>query len=243
MVVTSPTTAPVASPTVVVAGKALEQNPSFVATLAASIPFAINVLSYLADINIYFLSPEDCAVSIANIIRHNETEYLASLEASYLNFPDTTFKCYLLIYLLLGAGLLISQTLLYPRVERILGPIMVARIAAVLTILVLASYPFIAKLYGFNLSLLLNCETFLKNVFQVSITTGLLVLQNNVVDQHQRGAANGISMTRRSVFRAFGPAIGGVLIGGVSVDKSGICGLGRISDGGGQSGETIESAK
>ncbi|KAF9596296.1 hypothetical protein IFM89_008822 [Coptis chinensis] len=30
-----------------------------------------------------------------------------------------------------GAGLLISQTLLYPRVERILGPIMVARIAAV----------------------------------------------------------------------------------------------------------------
>ncbi|KAF9590548.1 hypothetical protein IFM89_035866 [Coptis chinensis] len=30
---------------------------------------------------------------------------------------------------------------------------------------------------------------------------------------------------------------------GVSVDKSGIGGLGRISDGGGQSGEAIESAK
>ncbi|KAF9592746.1 hypothetical protein IFM89_017316 [Coptis chinensis] len=111
-----------------------------------------------------------------------------------------------------GVGLLISQTLLYPRVERILGPIMVARIAAVLTIPVLASYPFIAKLSGFNLSLLLNCVTFLKNVFQVSITTGLLVLQNNAVDQHQRGAANGISMTGMSLFRAFGPAIGGVLL-------------------------------
>ncbi|KAF9622066.1 hypothetical protein IFM89_029350 [Coptis chinensis] len=37
-------------------------------------------------------SPEDCAVSIANIIRHHETEYLASLETSYLNLPDTTFK-------------------------------------------------------------------------------------------------------------------------------------------------------
>lgn len=37
-------------------------------------------------------SPEDSAVSIANIIRHHETEYLASLEGSYLNLPDTTFK-------------------------------------------------------------------------------------------------------------------------------------------------------
>ncbi|KAF5746730.1 hypothetical protein HS088_TW06G00904 [Tripterygium wilfordii] len=39
-----------------------------------------------------FQSPDDCAVSIANIIRHHETEYLGSLEASYLNLPDTTFK-------------------------------------------------------------------------------------------------------------------------------------------------------
>ncbi|KAL5566371.1 hypothetical protein UlMin_029535 [Ulmus minor] len=37
-------------------------------------------------------APEDCAISIASIIRHHETEYLASLEASYSNLPDTTFK-------------------------------------------------------------------------------------------------------------------------------------------------------
>ncbi|RVW83134.1 F-actin-capping protein subunit alpha [Vitis vinifera] len=37
-------------------------------------------------------SPEDCAISIANIIRHHETEYLTSLQASYSNLPDTTFK-------------------------------------------------------------------------------------------------------------------------------------------------------
>ncbi|KAF9612350.1 hypothetical protein IFM89_039068, partial [Coptis chinensis] len=144
-------------------------------------------------------------------------------------------------------GLLISQTLLYPRVERILGPIMAARIAAVLTIPVLASYPFIAKLSGFNLSLLLNYETFLNNVFQVRSIhyhwTISYAEQCCGQDHHQRGAANGISMTGMSIFRAFGPAIGGVLIGGVSVDKSGIGGLGRISDGGGQSGEAIESAK
>lgn len=39
-----------------------------------------------------FQSPEDCAISIANIIRHHETEYLTSLQASYSNLPDTTFK-------------------------------------------------------------------------------------------------------------------------------------------------------
>ncbi|PON34487.1 F-actin-capping protein subunit alpha [Parasponia andersonii] len=37
-------------------------------------------------------SAEDCAISLASIIRHHETEYLASLEASYSNLPDTTFK-------------------------------------------------------------------------------------------------------------------------------------------------------
>ncbi|XP_074582412.1 F-actin-capping protein subunit alpha [Curcuma longa] len=39
-----------------------------------------------------FQSPEDCAVSITNIVRNHETEYMAYLEASYLNLPDTTFK-------------------------------------------------------------------------------------------------------------------------------------------------------
>ncbi|KAF5185453.1 Zinc induced facilitator, partial [Thalictrum thalictroides] len=78
-----------------------------------------------------------------------------------------------------GVGLLIFQTFLYPRVERLLGVLIVSRIAA--------------------------------NVLSVSIVTGLFVLQNNAVDQHQRGAANGISMTGMSLFKAFGPAMGGVL--------------------------------
>ncbi|XP_020583809.1 F-actin-capping protein subunit alpha isoform X2 [Phalaenopsis equestris] len=39
-----------------------------------------------------FQSPEDCAVSISNIIRHHEAENMASLEESYLHLPDTTFK-------------------------------------------------------------------------------------------------------------------------------------------------------
>ncbi|XP_044468513.1 F-actin-capping protein subunit alpha [Mangifera indica] len=39
-----------------------------------------------------FQSPDDSAILIAHIIRHHETEYLASLEASYSNLPDNTFK-------------------------------------------------------------------------------------------------------------------------------------------------------
>ncbi|XP_058076801.1 F-actin-capping protein subunit alpha [Magnolia sinica] len=39
-----------------------------------------------------FQSAEDCATSITAMIRHHENEYMASLEVSYLNLPDTTFK-------------------------------------------------------------------------------------------------------------------------------------------------------
>ncbi|KAL2490468.1 F-actin-capping protein subunit alpha [Abeliophyllum distichum] len=39
-----------------------------------------------------FQPPDDCAVSLTNIIRHHETEYLNNLQTSYLKLPDTTFK-------------------------------------------------------------------------------------------------------------------------------------------------------
>ncbi|KAH6805815.1 Phospholipid/glycerol acyltransferase family protein [Perilla frutescens var. frutescens] len=39
-----------------------------------------------------FMSPEDCAHSVITIIRHHETEYLNSLQTSYSNLPDATFK-------------------------------------------------------------------------------------------------------------------------------------------------------
>lgn len=39
-----------------------------------------------------FQAPDDGAISLTNIIRHHETEYLASLQAAYSNLPDTTFK-------------------------------------------------------------------------------------------------------------------------------------------------------
>ncbi|XP_052622818.1 protein ZINC INDUCED FACILITATOR-LIKE 1 isoform X3 [Lactuca sativa] len=111
-----------------------------------------------------------------------------------------------------GVGLLVFQFTLYPIMERIFGPIVVARIAGVVSIPLLTSYPFIAMLTGFALSLTLNCASIIKNVLSVSIITGTFMLQNKAVDQHQRGAANGIAMTMQSICKAIGPACGGALL-------------------------------
>ncbi|KAI3491988.1 hypothetical protein L1887_43625 [Cichorium endivia] len=111
-----------------------------------------------------------------------------------------------------GVGLLVFQFTLYPIMERIFGPIIVARIAGVLSIPLLSSYPFIALLSGFALSMTLNCASIVKNVLSVSIITGTFMLQNKAVDQRQRGAANGIAMTLQSICKAIGPACGGALL-------------------------------
>ncbi|CAK7325113.1 unnamed protein product [Dovyalis caffra] len=111
-----------------------------------------------------------------------------------------------------GCSLLVFQFSLYPYAERILGPITVARIAGIIAIPLLASYPFIAMLSGLSLSVTINFASVMKNVLSTSIITGLFILQNNAVDQDQRGAANGIAMTAMSLFKAVGPAGGGALL-------------------------------
>ncbi|MBA0864434.1 hypothetical protein Goshw_002835, partial [Gossypium schwendimanii] len=93
-----------------------------------------------------------------------------------------------------GFSLLVFQMSLYPFVERLLGPVMVSRVGSILAIPLLQSYPWIAMLSGFTLTLVINCASVLKNVLS---------------DQHQRGAANGIAMTGMSLFKAVGPAGGG----------------------------------
>ncbi|PHT48641.1 putative peptide/nitrate transporter [Capsicum baccatum] len=111
-----------------------------------------------------------------------------------------------------GVGLLVFQLFVYPLVERIFGPVMVSRAGAVLSIPLLASYPYIALLSGFCLSIVLNCVSVLKNVLSVSFSTGLLILQNTAVPQEQRGASNGVSMCLMSFAKTIGPAAGGSLL-------------------------------
>ncbi|GLU02473.1 hypothetical protein SLE2022_197220 [Rubroshorea leprosula] len=110
-----------------------------------------------------------------------------------------------------GFGLLLFQLILYPPIERVLGPLMVTRLSAAISIPLLSSYTYIAMLSGLMLHLVINCAALLRNSLSVSLITGLFILQNNAVPQSQRGAANGISMTAMSVFKAFGPAGGGSL--------------------------------
>ncbi|XP_060218279.1 protein ZINC INDUCED FACILITATOR-LIKE 1-like isoform X1 [Lycium barbarum] len=110
-----------------------------------------------------------------------------------------------------GCGLLVFQLTLYPWVEKYVGPIIIARASGVLSILLLTSYPYIAMLSGITLSVAINFASLMKNALSISIITGLLLLQNKAVDQRQRGAANGLSMTAMSFFKALGPAGGGVL--------------------------------
>ncbi|CAN4111352.1 unnamed protein product [Withania somnifera] len=110
-----------------------------------------------------------------------------------------------------GCGLLVFQLTLYPLVEKYVGPIIIARVAGVLSVPLLASYPYIAKLSGTALSVAINFASLLKNALSISIVTGLFILQNKAVDQRQRGAANGLAMTSMSFFKALGPAGGGLL--------------------------------
>ncbi|XP_050896085.1 probable peptide/nitrate transporter At3g43790 [Lathyrus oleraceus] len=111
-----------------------------------------------------------------------------------------------------GIGLIVSQLFLYPSLERAFGPIKFARISAVLSIPLLQSYPSIAMLSGITLYLVINIASLLKNVLSMTIITGLFIMQNRAVEQHQRGAANGIAMTIMSIFKAIGPAGGGAIM-------------------------------
>ncbi|KAG5403164.1 hypothetical protein IGI04_009283 [Brassica rapa subsp. trilocularis] len=95
-----------------------------------------------------------------------------------------------------GFGLLVFQLSLYSYAERLLGPIVVTRISGSLGLVLLSSYPLIAKLSGLALTLTLNCASVAKNVLS---------------GQDQRGAANGLAMTGMSLFKAIGPAAAGII--------------------------------
>ncbi|CAJ2638645.1 unnamed protein product [Trifolium pratense] len=111
-----------------------------------------------------------------------------------------------------GFSLIVYQLCIYPSLERAFGPVRFARVSGVLSIPLLQSYPFIAMLSGITQYLVINIASLLKNLLRVTIITGLFLIQNRAVEQHQRGAANGIAMTGMSIFKTIGPAGGGALL-------------------------------
>uniref|UniRef100_A0ACD5VRP6 Uncharacterized protein n=1 Tax=Avena sativa TaxID=4498 RepID=A0ACD5VRP6_AVESA len=93
----------------------------------------------------------------------------------------------------------------------VIGPAIGGFLSQVLSILILATYPFMANLYGMELKVLINIASLLKNIFAATITTACNILQNTAVRQEQRGVANGISVTLMSIFKTVGPAAAGIL--------------------------------
>ncbi|AES72135.2 protein ZINC INDUCED FACILITATOR 1 [Medicago truncatula] len=111
-----------------------------------------------------------------------------------------------------STGIVIYQLSLYPSMQKACGPVNLARIAGVLSIPLLQSYPFTTLLSGSTLYLVINIASILKFLMGETISTCLFLLQNRAVEQHQRGAANGIAMTTMSAFKTIGPAGGGALL-------------------------------
>ncbi|XP_019083800.1 PREDICTED: protein ZINC INDUCED FACILITATOR-LIKE 1-like [Camelina sativa] len=108
-------------------------------------------------------------------------------------------------------SLLVFQLAIYSYAERNLGPIIVTRICGILALVVLSTYPLIAKLSGVALTVAVNSASVAKNVFSSSTITGTFILQNRAVRQDQRGTANGIAMTAMSICKAIGPAAAGII--------------------------------
>lgn len=110
-----------------------------------------------------------------------------------------------------GVSLLIYQLSVYPRTNKILGPIKTSRVAAVLCMLILFGYPYMTHLSGTALSVVLNIASILKINLASTIISSSFILQNNAVPQDQRGAANGLSVTVMSLFKSIAPAAAGTV--------------------------------
>ncbi|RDX68186.1 Protein ZINC INDUCED FACILITATOR-LIKE 1, partial [Mucuna pruriens] len=106
-------------------------------------------------------------------------------------------------------AIIIFQLGLYQSIQKVFGPVVLARITGVLSIPILQSYPFMARLSGCTLYIAIYTASILNNVMIEIISAGLFILQNRAVEQRQRGIANGICMTAMSASKVIGPAAGG----------------------------------
>lgn len=121
-----------------------------------------------------------------------------------------------------GFGVLVYQLAIYPFLAKYFGPIKTFRPAAILSIILLTTYPFMANLHGLELKILINIASVLKNMFAATITIACNILQNTAVTQEQRGVANGISVTLMSVFKSVAPAAAGILFSWAQKHISGL---------------------
>uniref|UniRef100_A0A0E0R3V0 Major facilitator superfamily (MFS) profile domain-containing protein n=1 Tax=Oryza rufipogon TaxID=4529 RepID=A0A0E0R3V0_ORYRU len=100
-----------------------------------------------------------------------------------------------------GASILIYQTFIYPHIVKVLGIINTSRVAVILSMAILCSYPPMTYLSRPWLSIVVNIASMLKNNFVCKLPVYMVVQP-----QHQRATANGLATTLMSFFKAFAPA-------------------------------------
>ncbi|CAN6217194.1 unnamed protein product [Urochloa humidicola] len=110
-----------------------------------------------------------------------------------------------------GASILLYQTFVYPHIVKVLGLINSSRVATILSMVLLFTYPPMANLSRPWLSIVVNIASVLKSCSLATVVTCSFILQNNSVPQDQRATANGIATTLMSLFKAFAPAAAGII--------------------------------
>ncbi|CAL4995738.1 unnamed protein product [Urochloa decumbens] len=110
-----------------------------------------------------------------------------------------------------GASILLYQTFIYPHIVKVLGLINSSRVATILSMVLLFTYPPMANLSRPWLSIVVNIASMLKSCSIATIVTCSFILQNNSVPQDQRATANGIATMLMSLFKAFAPAGAGIV--------------------------------
>uniref|UniRef100_A0ACD5WSF4 Uncharacterized protein n=1 Tax=Avena sativa TaxID=4498 RepID=A0ACD5WSF4_AVESA len=127
-----------------------------------------------------------------------------------------------IVLVISGLGIFVNQVVFYPLLAKYVRLMKQIQFAAVVSIFLLAAYPYMANLYGMDLKIVINIASLLKNIFAATITTACNILQNTAVTQEQRGVANGISVTLMSLFKAVGPAVAGILFSWAQKNVTGL---------------------
>ncbi|CAN6330420.1 unnamed protein product [Urochloa humidicola] len=110
-----------------------------------------------------------------------------------------------------GASILLYQTFIYPHIVKVLGLINSSRVATILSMVLLFTYPPMVNLSRPWLSIVINIASVLKSCSVATVVTCSFILQNNSVPQNQRATANGIATTLMSHFKAVAPARAGIV--------------------------------
>ncbi|CAM9581917.1 unnamed protein product [Ectocarpus sp. 12 AP-2014] len=109
---------------------------------------------------------------------------------------------------LVGVGMLAFQLVVYPWLSKRIGVTKSQRWACLLAIPVYAFFPFLSRLRGSGVLLVVGSIVlnFFSNVTATAVFINVALATNNAVEPSRRATLNGLSMTLGSLAKAAGPA-------------------------------------